>query len=73
MGVFWVFKSESILPIPPPHKNRQYDGQTKTPDSFRLLLVEVLHLGKVSKNEEYRKKSFPDLALSVGSSPDFDT
>ena len=25
------------------------------PDSFRLLLVEVLHRGKVFKNEEYRK------------------
>jgi hypothetical protein len=52
MGVFRAFKSESILPLYAPYKKGQYDGQTKTPDSFRLLLVEVLHGGKVFKNEE---------------------
>ena len=45
-GVFWVFKTESILPLHAPSKKRGYDGQTKPPDSLRLLLVEVLHWGK---------------------------
>jgi hypothetical protein len=48
---------EGIVPLYGPYKKRQYDGQTKTPDSFRLLLVELLHGGKVFKNDDYRKKS----------------
>ena len=45
------------MPLSAPYKKRQYDGQTKTPDSFRLLLVEVLHGGKVFKNDDYRKEA----------------
>jgi hypothetical protein len=52
MGVYWVFKSKSILPLYTPSQNQQYDGQTETPDSFRLLLIE-LYRGKFLKNIEH--------------------
>jgi hypothetical protein len=37
-------------------KRLRYKKQTKAPNPFRLLLVEVLHLGKVFKNEEYKEE-----------------
>jgi hypothetical protein len=40
------------LPRCAPSKRLLYEKQTKTPDSFRLLLFEVLHGIKVFKNEE---------------------
>ena len=38
-GGFGLPKTKDFLPLYAPYKKRQYDGQTKTPDSFRLLLV----------------------------------
>ena len=57
-GMLWILKVVDFLPLYGPYKKPQYDGQTKTLDSFRLLLVEVLHGSKVFKNEEYEEVLF---------------
>ncbi len=56
MGVFWVFKSESILPIHAPPKKRGYDGQTQAPGLVPFVTVEVLNREKFFKNKEEAAK-----------------
>ena len=58
-------ESDYSLPLYAPSQKRQYDGQTETTDSFCLLLIEVLHRGKVFKNEECGKKSRSQSRKSV--------
>jgi hypothetical protein len=38
MGVFWTFKSESILPLYSASQKRRYDGQTQVLDLLGLLV-----------------------------------
>lgn len=52
-------KTENFLPRSCPRKNLRYEKETWPPGLFRLLLVEVLPGGEISKNGEYRKYSTP--------------
>ncbi|OGP93101.1 MAG: hypothetical protein A2156_08165 [Deltaproteobacteria bacterium RBG_16_48_10] len=50
-------KGVNILPLYAPSKRLRYEKQTKTLVSFRLLLIEMLHGGKIFKNHDFREKS----------------
>ena len=45
-------KTADSLLLYAPCKRLQYEKQTKILDSFRLLLLELLHGGEIFKNEE---------------------
>jgi hypothetical protein len=51
-GMLWILKVVDFLPRCSTFKRLRYEKQSKTLDWFRLLLLEVLHRGKVFKNEE---------------------
>jgi hypothetical protein len=55
VGVVLDPKTEGFLPLYAHSQKRGYDGQTQTPDSARLLLVEVLYEGEILKNQDFRK------------------
>jgi hypothetical protein len=62
----------NILPRYAPSKRLRYEKQTEAPNPFRLLLVEVLHRGKVLENEECRKKSFDKRTSYLANGSDMD-
>ena len=56
-------QTEDSLPLYTPCKMRPYERQTKSLDSFRLLLLEVVQGGGILKNHEV---ILPTVKLGTG-------